>query len=63
MPAMLSREPFGLRGFGDGCRLFAVTKHDAVLALQFRESCIVADVVAFSVRDRNPQNSSVFLAH
>src|SRR5689334_14737307 len=45
-------------GVSDRAVLFAITKYDAVLALQFGDRRVVADVVAFGVRDRNAQHGT-----
>ena len=43
-------------GFRDVPVLVAVTKHDAIFPLEFCERLIVADVVAFSMSNRNSQH-------
>src|SRR5215213_9581551 len=47
-----------VRGLSNGPIRLAVAKNDPVVLLEFRESVVVADVVSFSVRNRNPQHSA-----
>ena len=56
IPAMLSSDPFG---FASGVILPVggrIPEDDPLVALQFRERCLIAKVIAFHVPDGNGQN-------